>query len=296
MSQTNLSFSFVSEIGILNGKTYEYVYENDKCISRLDWKSTATPVIFFSGKAMFLGAFLQLGMTSAVPVKNGTMEDYDFLNAGSNEPSLYSKHDSYLDKRFDTFITLGYDLCLMNWSITPSAGFAYRNCKWTATDGFLQYPLSGLWTGEEPKQDLYGPVITYEQALWFPVLTLKVTGYAQRKRFLFSLSGSLYPFIWGDTIDNHLLRSKQFYDTMREGLGGNIKISFEYNLGNKEQIILKISAGYENIALKGNTAMRQTGISDDKLIITEGYTSRMENGQWMLALGFAFKFGTKIGL
>ncbi|MDR0706348.1 MAG: hypothetical protein LBF60_00535 [Treponema sp.] len=45
---------------------------------------------------------------------------------------------------------------VLNWRIAPSAGFACRNRKWTAQDGFLQYPASGLWTGEDPKQELYG--------------------------------------------------------------------------------------------------------------------------------------------
>jgi outer membrane protease len=96
----------------------------------------------------------------------------------------------------------------LNWRIVPSAGFVYRNRKWTAADGFLQYPVSGLWTGDEPKQEVHGPVISYEQALWFPVITLKA-GYTLKNCFLFSAGGSLYPVMWGDTIDNHLLRSEQ---------------------------------------------------------------------------------------
>jgi outer membrane protease len=283
-------FAFATESGVLTGTTNEYVYEGDKCISRLDWKDSAIPALSFSGQAALFGAFLRLEMTSAVPAQNGTMEDYDFLVAGSDEPSLYSQHDAYLDKYFDGSVMLGYDLRLSNWRIMPSAGFAYRNRKWTAADGFLQYPVSGLWTGDEPKQDLYGPVISYEQALWFPVITLKA-GYTLGKRFLFSASGSLYPVMWGDTIDNHLLRSEQFYDTMREGFGGNINAGFQYNFGGKERIVLEVSAGYEKVALKGNTAMKETGVSDSELVITEGYGSRMESGQWRFTLGLVCRFG-----
>jgi outer membrane protease len=177
-----------------------------------------------------------------------------------------------------------------NWRLTPSVGFAYRNRKWTAADGFLQYPASGLWTGDEPKQDLYGPVISYEQAVWFPVVTLKA-GYVLKERFLFSASGSLYPVMGGDTIDNHLLRSEQFYDAMREGFGWGVKIDVQYNVDSGKRIALKAAGGYEEVALKGNTAMRETGIADDKLIVTEGYGSRMESGQWTFTVGFVFRFG-----
>jgi outer membrane protease len=284
----DVSFSF--NAGLLTGTTHEYVYEGDKCVSRLDWEDSAVPVLSFSGQAALSGAFLRLGITSAVPAQSGAMEDYDFLVAGSGEPSLYSKHGAYLDKYFNASVTLGYELRISAWRFTPSAGFACRNRKWTAQDGFLQYPASGLWTGREPKQEVYGPVISYEQAVWFPFITLEA-GYVLKRRFLFSAGGSLYPLMRGDTIDNHFLRSVQFYDTMREGFGGNINIGFQYYFGRKERAALKISAGYEKIELKGNTAMRETGVSGGRLVITEEYSSRVESGQWTVTLGFVYRAG-----
>jgi outer membrane protease len=285
-----VDFTFETMGGMTAGATHEYVYEGDKCVSRLDWKDGAIPALSFSGEAALRGAFLRLDMLSAIPVQNGTMEDFDFLVAGGDEPSLYSKHEAYLDKHFDVSVALGYDLHILNWRIAASAGFAYRNRKWTAQDGFLQYPESGLWTGDEPKQELYGPVISYEQAVWFPIITLNV-GYVLKERFLFSAGGSLYPVMWGDTVDNHLLRSEQFYDAMREGFGWGVKIDAQYNLDNGKRIALKATVGYEKIALKGSTAMRKTGVSDDKLIATEGYGSRMESGRWTVAVGFVCRFG-----
>jgi outer membrane protease len=145
-----LDTTFAFDIGVLTGTTREYVYEGDKCISRLDWKDNAIPVLSFSVQAALFGAFLRLGINSAVPVQSGTMEDFYFLVAGSDEPSLYSKHSAYLDKYFDGSLTLGYDLHISAWRLTPSASFTYHNRKWTAQDGFLQYPESGLWTGGEP--------------------------------------------------------------------------------------------------------------------------------------------------
>lgn len=281
-----LDFTLETDGGILAGSTREYVYEGEKCVSRLDWGGSVTPVLSFAGQASLYGAFLQLKITSAVPVQNGMMEDYDFLIAGSDEPSLYSKHDAYLDKYFDASAMLGYDLRIAGWRITPSAGFAYRNRKWTAADGFLQYPVTGLWTGEEPKQELYGPIISYEQAFWFPVIALEAS-YVLKERFLLSAGGSLYPVMRGDTVDNHLFRQTQFYDTLREGFGGNIDVRFCYYFDSGKRSALKLSAGYEKTALHGGTAMRETGVSDDKLLVTEGYSSRMESEQWTVTLGVA---------
>ncbi|MDR1231256.1 MAG: omptin family outer membrane protease [Spirochaetaceae bacterium] len=287
LSAFEVSFAF--DTGLITGTTCEYVYEGDKCISRLDWQDRAVPMLSFSGRAVLSGTFLQLGITSAVPVQSGVMEDYDFLVAGSDEPSLYSKHNAYLDKYFDSSVALGYDLRISAWRLTPSAGFAYRNRKWTAQDGFLQYPESDLWTGEEPKDAVYGPVISYEQAVLFLFASLEA-GYVVKERFLFSVAGSLYPAMRGDTIDNHLLRDMQFYDTMREGFGYSMNIGLRYNFGGKKRVALTVRAGYEKMDLKGNTAMRETGISDGKLTVTEGYGSRMENGQWTVALGFTCRF------
>jgi hypothetical protein len=83
----------------------------------------------------------------------------------------------------------------------------------------------------------------------------------------------------GDTIDNHSLRSVQFYDTLREGFGG------------KERLALKAQVGYEEIELKGNAAMKGTGVSYDSLIVAEGYGSRMESGQWKIVLGLVCQAG-----
>jgi outer membrane protease len=287
-----LDVSFAFDTGLITGTTSEYAYEGDKCISRLDWQDRAVPMLSFSGRAALFGAFLRLGISTAVPAQSGIMEDYDFLVAGSDEPSLYSKHNAYLDKYFDSSVTLGYDLHISAWRFTPSAGFAYRNRKWTAQDGFLQYPESGLWTGEEPKDAVYGPVISYEQAVWFPFIALEA-GYVFKERFLFSAGGSVYPTMRGDTIDNHLLRSVQFYDTMREGFGYRINIGFQYNFGGKERVALKIQAGYEKIELKGSTAMRETGLSDGQLVVSEGYGSRTESGQWTVALSFSYRYGAE---
>jgi hypothetical protein len=50
----------------------------------------------------------------------------------------------------------------------------------------LQYPVYGKWTGEEPKQNIAGAVVSYEQAVWFPSISL-TTGYTIKNRFGFFL-------------------------------------------------------------------------------------------------------------
>jgi outer membrane protease len=54
----DISFAFGT--GILTSAAHEYVYEGGKCISRLDWKDSALPVLSFSGQAALSRAFLRL--------------------------------------------------------------------------------------------------------------------------------------------------------------------------------------------------------------------------------------------
>jgi outer membrane protease len=61
-----IDFAFETTGGIVAGATREYVYEGDKCVSRLDWRDAAVPAMFFSGQAALRGAFLRLEILSAL--------------------------------------------------------------------------------------------------------------------------------------------------------------------------------------------------------------------------------------
>jgi outer membrane protease len=121
-----------------------------------------------------LSGISRLFATDIYVAIGGRMEDYDFLIAGSNEVSHYSRHESYLDKDFTGTLALSYVIRLGVWNLEPGIGFSYSNRKWSAQDGYVQYPISGIWNGNEPKQSVSGTIISYEQALWFPFISLNV--------------------------------------------------------------------------------------------------------------------------
>lgn len=168
--------------GIKNSMTQEYVYDGEKCMSRLDWNNDIIPVLSISRQIEFLNIMVRTSIDSAIPVKSGTMEDYGFLMADSADPSHYSKHDAYLDKDFIGTFEAGYILSFRNWKLLPTVGFSYLNRKWTAQEGYLQYPVYGPWTGTEPKQTVAGTVISYEQAIWFPFISIEAR-YILKNRF-----------------------------------------------------------------------------------------------------------------
>jgi outer membrane protease len=280
-----LDFSFDFGAGVKTARTHEYVYEGDKCISRLDWNDAAVPVVSFSGTLEVFNFFIQSGMTLTVPVQSGTMEDYDFLMEGSNEPSLYSFHDSYLDKDFSCSFALGYRFKTKKWVLSPSAGFSYYNRKWSASGGYLQYPASGLWTGTEPKQNLNGTIIGYEQVLMSPSVSLQA-GYALTSRFALFASGNFYPYVWAHSVDSHFLRDAQFYDTMEGGMGYAFELGGAFSPSKNSAMTFCISLQYEafrNVA--GTTASNVIGLTEDANTIDEGYSSKTENSAFRVVLG-----------
>jgi outer membrane protease len=286
-----IDYSFAIEGGIKGGMTKEYVYEGEKNISRLDWMDNSVPVLSFSGKAEFPNMretaspkpFMQATLAVAVPVKSGAMEDYDFLLPDNDAPSLYSKHDTYLDKDFTGVFEMGGIFRFWNWEVVPSVGMSYANRKWTAQDGYLQYPVSGPWTGDEPKQKVSGAVISYEQVFLHPFFSLSA-GYTVKNRIAFTLTGSISPFLAGETIDTHFLRSTRFYDTLdggdffSDGFAWNAGLSILYYPASRKQPAFFIRGAYAAIHnLAGSTASGKIGIDDGTLVIDKGYGAKVES-------------------
>jgi outer membrane protease len=284
-----VDYSFDIGGGLKGGMTKEYVYEGEKCISRLDWADDSVPVLTFAGQAEFPNMretlspklFMRAALTTAVPVKSGAMEDYDFLIPGSTAPSLYSKHDAYLDKDITFDFWMGAIFRFWNWKLVPSVGMSYTNRKWTAQDGYLQYPASGPWTGDEPKQGVSGPVISYEQALMYPFVSLSA-GYTVKNRIAFTLTGSISPFLIGETVDSHFLRSVRFYDTFKggdffsDGFAWTAGLSIQYYPVSQKQLAFFIRGGYKGISnLTGSTASGKTSLDDGTLVTDEGYSSKI---------------------
>jgi hypothetical protein len=173
-----IDFTYETSITIRNTVTKEYVYEGEKCISRLDWIDDIVPILSFTGQGEFSNVMIRTRIDTAVPTKSGVMEDYDFLLEGDNAPSQYSKHDAYIDKDFSCMFEAGYRLRFSGWEIQPALRFSYINRKWTAQDGYLQYPVYGKWTGDEPKQNIAGTVIGSETSVCF----VGLSGYTRSSR------------------------------------------------------------------------------------------------------------------
>jgi outer membrane protease len=280
--------TFETSIAIKNALAQEYAYKDEKLISRLDWQNQSIPVFSCTAQAELFNFIVRTKIDTAIPSKNGVMEDYDFLIENTADPSQYSNHDAYIDKDFTATSEIGYGFRFSGWEILPALGFSYINRKWTAQDGYMQYPVYGIWTGNEQKQHISGTVISYEQAVWFPFLSLTV-GYTFKNRFGFSLSGYMTFFIQSETIDTHFLRLLRFYDTMENGAAWGVSLKLYYFISQK-QLAFFIGGGYSAISnLTGNTSSSNIGVNAGNLIIDEGGQSKMKTQSLMVSLGIILK-------
>lgn len=277
--------------GIFSNRAQEHVLENNEGVSRLVWQDPLVPAFSLKGKVEYYGFFFVSGIRSAIPVQSGNIEDYDFLLPGSDLSSQYSQHKAYLDKHFDISAEAGYTIRPPYYaSLSLFGGFLYRNYKWSAVDGFLQYPDAGAWTGNEPRQNITGPVISYEQAVFIPFIGVEIIE-SFFVRWGLSFKALYYPYIFAETIDTHFLRDLKFYDTLKGGRGGSFAVSILFSPDKEKKTTLFLTGGYELIReLSGTVASGPIGVVDNSLQIDEGYGSAMDSDTWQVMFGISLAF------
>lgn len=248
----NLNLTTEVGTGILQGTIGEYVYYNDRTLSKLNWNIDYLLYHTFSVtlgyNSFFVGIQLQNGINTG---KIGSIDDSDW--ADDNNPTVkthYSKHDNYYE-RYNTYTTnVGFI-----WSfnddvhIKPYIGFLYRTIKMSARDGYIKYPPGS------PKVPIYGVGIIYEQVYYIPYIALssEIT-VSDKIKFLAGISFSLFGF--ADDVDNHVHRNPgddiDFYSEYDWIIYLNATIGFQYIFN--EAIAIELILQYEYVPeQKGDT-------------------------------------------
>jgi outer membrane protease len=281
-----LSGSLQTHLGVFFGSMNEYVYEEGREheLSRLEWEENFVPYLAVVGSLNISNFFIDLTLITAIPVQSGSMQDFDFMLPSSDETSHYSKHDAMFEKHLEISPEIGFAFDFGKWYIAPSVGILFRNRKWAAVDGYIQYPDNGPWNEGVEKKDMAGVVISYEELMWCPTVSLAL-GFTIRDRVEIGLSGTWYPYMFVNTIDSHMIRATRFHDTMEGGLGMLGELSVTYHPKGTDMLNFIFAAGYEGIfAEKGTTASGAIGY-DNGLIIDSGYQSKMESNLFWVSLG-----------
>lgn len=283
------SLTTSSGFGFLYGQADEEVYDQnappgpDYKLSELIWP--------FHGMAYMsegldlstrLGLFASLSVREGFPGVVGTMTDSDFLN-GDGTKTHYSQSDSYAERYLGLDVSLGYDVFRSGpFALGIFGRFEYEDFKFSARDGYTQYPSSGEiystdssgnlvlgtytpWSASETETPLYGTIGLYEQAYIFGAFGFKAS-YALSRAWEFGASISLAPLVFGYSQDDHLLRVFSIYGKYSSGLEYEPKLFAQYNL--RPGAALRLDLSYAGTsALVGNGTY-----------INEGYTSTDSTG------------------
>jgi plasminogen activator len=225
-------FTLDASAGIKTGRVKEFVISDLGTISELDWNTNVVPFMQAAGRINVFNAVLDLSVSSAIPVRAGSAEDYDWVMSGIGGifgyPVQYSTHDCYLDKMFTLEAKTGYDFHIFSLSLLPEAGIAYRNQKFSARNGWGQYSTDGSpITGSTEKKYFSGTILSYEQQLVLPFVSLEAE-YTFLGVLSASLYGRVYPYLAADSIDSHYTTKTQYFDSMRGGFGFSVGTSVQY--------------------------------------------------------------------
>ena len=265
------SFSVSPVISVLYGQSEEIVYKNKNTSlyeSELLWDikpllyaglgADIGPVDIFRNHGFISSAFFRYGL----PLRTGSMEDWDWLDRNQYHRTHFSKHDIYSESAILADLSAGFSFRLTGFLAIGVIGeFSFMHFYWSARNGFVQYPEyspSGdysAWDSDIPKTYLNGEVITYAQN-WFilsPGLSLK----ARLSRY-FSIEGifNYSPLIYCEDKDNHIVGQTVFLDYLYFGHylkgGGGFIFSPRHNMD------LCLSLSYVSITgARGDTYMNR---------------------------------------
>jgi outer membrane protease len=264
--------------GILYGIAKEFVYDTSNyngqsyTQSELDWDLHA---LLMTKAALNMrtpaGFVASLDVQLGIPWKTGLITDSDWLNYSYNgDPTKtnFSQHDCYTERAVLLDAKAGWEFPVASWvTLEPFLAFGFMDFKWTARDGYLQYPpgyIAGSATKPYPdySTDVVVPVsgtgIIYQQTYYIPAVGLSAKIHSG------SLSGAISyaisPLVFCNDVDNHEFGApgSDYYDTMSNGLLLEPKISLEWQIGRSR---LSLDVAYRHIAgLIGNTTRVYNGV------------------------------------
>jgi outer membrane protease len=248
-AQSPFSFTVGMQMGMFYGGMDELVYQKGQSneTSRLEWEEHFVPYVDLRTQFNFWNFFACVSLITSIPVKSGSMRDFDYTLPDKTTVSHYSEHDAMFDKHLEIYPEIGGGVDVGNWYFGGSVGFLYRTRKWSAVNGFTQYPPAGQpWSASLPKTEQVGTIITYEESLWAPVLNLYVD-YAINDQFSLGFLGSWYPYLNISTIDTHILRQTRFEDEMKGGNGVLAEITLMYLPKTSDIVAFMFGVGYEGM-------------------------------------------------
>ncbi len=253
-----------SSVGVMFGRASEYVYldyenyqgiENyNEKLSQLDYEYAVPCLNLKIESRLFKYLHLGFDISTAIPMKCGIMQDYDWLNKEypshqwANELTNYSKHENYLDYYFDCKLNIGPHINILNKvSLIPLVGFGFDIIQFSAYNGSYKYYPEYLVQHHGPytpislesyEFDSSGKDIIYSQyssdGKGNPSVHFNI-GLKYLIKFIprVFISGSclFYPFYSVSSFDYHISRNIDFLSVVNKSFkfDGNLRIVYKLN-------------------------------------------------------------------
>lgn len=237
----------IAGAGFLQGTIGEYVYENNRTLSRLNWNISNLWYYHYSLRLQYEYLFAAIQVQGGTNDIIGTIDDSDWLD--ENNPMVkthYSKHDNYLEKYTSYNCDIGFESIINDViSLKPCIGFLYKSIKMSARDGYVEYPPGST------KVFVYGIGIIYEQRHYIPYIASEGK-LNLNDRWAITAGIAMSLFAQASDIDNHVKRDLDFYDDYNQVfyLKSDIGILYSFH----QNIKISVRGIYEYVPeQKGDT-------------------------------------------
>ena len=276
--------------GIKYNTLKETVLQSSLKISELNWNTAIVPYIFDELILKLFDFNFLLGINTVIPVKSGYVTDSDWLFVDKSLLSNYSYHENFIDKNYMFYLKVSYTIpiFLAKFLIQQGLGIMYINEKYSAKNGYYQYSLNEnkAVSSNTQKTQLCGTIMSYEISTFLPVCFTNIKiKLSEKQRLFFNLD--LFPYMFIDSIDTHILRLVEFYDSMRGGYGFTLETGYVYRFTKTFELALSISCLLLKISgISGSRVIGESSIIERNKEIQ----SNLKKSSWEIKIGLLQRF------
>lgn len=252
--------------GVLVGAARELVLDGSYKISELDW--SMKPLVLTGSELRFsmpTGLRASIRVRAGVPGYTGRITDKDFLN-WDGAVTHYSEHQCFTEGALLVDARVGWHFPIgQRFALEPFGGLSVMRLKWTARDGYLQYPPEAdepftPWNPDTTiKVNVYGTGIIYQQTWYIPQAGVRVAYYRFGESIDAALALGFSPYLVMFDLDNHELRLLDFEGNLSGGwlLDPSLSVSWRFS----PRVRLSFDVSYRLIrGIVGDTIVTGVGV------------------------------------
>lgn len=261
-----VSLETSTSAGVLVGASRELVLDGSYKVSELDW--SMKPLALTGSELRFsmpTGLRASIEVRAGVPGYTGRIDDYDFLN-WDGDVTHFSEHNCFTEGALLVDALVGWHFSIgQRFALEPFGGLSIMRFKWTARDGYLQYPPEAdpPFTPWNPattaKVNVYGTGIVYQQTWYIPQAGLRAA-YRFGDAIEAALALGFSPYLIMFDLDNHELRLLDFKGNLSGGWLLDPSLNVSWSFSQRARLSLEVS--YRAIwGLVGDTVIAGAGVA-----------------------------------